>query len=222
MEQTKVTLKIYQPLLKAVNNQFRALFVKRDAFLNSVLRMESSCLEAELEGRRLSSKARKHISDSIKRLDTTTINVLVDKEVASRLNKVVKQGNLVRDAFANRVFLFLLSPRQLLKWLDLPEYSSSFEFDNYEDVPTSPLMAAQHIFSDPLWYLRVAMAERNETGLYLALLPGKFSAFSCYLDDAQIPGSPENLSLSLDLEKLQAELNFAFDVTSAEGAEENV
>jgi len=40
METTKITVKIYEPLLKSFDHQLDEVFIKRDAFLNAIIKAE--------------------------------------------------------------------------------------------------------------------------------------------------------------------------------------
>jgi hypothetical protein len=214
METTKITFKVYEPLLAEFDKQIRATFIKRDAFLNHMIKNETRNLGNELGDNVLSKKARLFISRELQRLGTKTINVVVDKSTAANLNKIVKKHNLVRDAFLNRLIMFLLSRDNLLKYLELPIEIERHEFEGCLDsMPTSPLGAIRAISGDPFFYLRVASYERFSTGLYMLQLPEKFMGLACYIEDRQIPGSDEYLyelsllekSLLISLEKTEKE-----------------
>lgn len=186
MEQTKITLKIYEPLLQAFNQELDSLCLKRDAFMNIVLKAELPELRKDLQGRRLSPAARKFISGELKRLGTRNINVVVDKVIAEQFRETVEAANLVRDAFANRMITFLLARPKLLQWLDLPNHTSILG-PMVDDFSTSPLTAMGQIFGDPMYYLRHAARETHNLGLYELELPSKFIGFSCFIDDLQVP-----------------------------------
>jgi hypothetical protein len=209
MDTTKITLKVYEPFLAEFEKQIRAAFIKRDAFLNHMIKTETRNLSAELGDNVLSKKARLCISRELQRLGTKTINVVVDKSTAADLNETVKKHNLVRDAFLNRLIMFLLSRDHLLEYLGLPIEIMPHEFEScLESLPTSPLGAIQSINGDPFFYLRVASFERLSMGLYLLELPEKFIGLTCYLEDRRIPGSDEYLyeqSLLQELVELELE-----------------
>lgn len=208
MDTTKITFKIYEPLLAEFDKRIRAAFIKRDAFLNHMLKTETRSLSDELGGRILSAKARRYISRELQRLGTKTINVVVDKSTAADLNETVKRHNLVRDAFLNRLIMFLLSRDHLLSYLGLPIEIEHHEFEScLESLPASPLGAIQSIIGNPFFYLRVASYERFSAGLYLLELPEKFIGLACYLEDKQIPGSDLDLyeqSLFLSLGEIES------------------
>jgi hypothetical protein len=209
MDTTKITFKIYKPLLADFEKQIRAAFIKRDAFINHMIKTETQKLSVELGANVLSKKARLFISRELQKLGTKTINVVVDKSTAEELNKAVKKHNLVRDAFLNRLVMFLLSRDRLLQYLGLPNEIMHQEFEScLESLPTSPLGAIRSINGDPFFYLRVASFERLSKGLYLLELPEKFIGLTCYLEDRQIPGSDEYLyeqSLLQELVELELE-----------------
>ena len=190
MPQTKITVKIYEPLLRGFDKQLDALHMKRDAFLNSMIESELQYLSEDMRGKRLSANAHRYIAGELKRLGTWPVNVVIDHATAKALNAAVKKTNMVRDAFINRLIMFLRSSDALLAHLELPRVIdySSFE-SSVEPMPTSPLKAIEAVHADPLFYLRIATQERFQTGLYLLDLPAKLAGFTCYMDDASIPGT---------------------------------
>ncbi len=213
MSTTKITVKLYAPLLAAFDRDIEALFLKRDAFLNSMIKGEVQHLAADLGDKKLSAKAKRYIAGELKRLGTTTVNIVVEKSTAEALNAVVDKTNMVRDAFLNRLIMFLRSSREILRYLDLPENVGLFAFQSsVEPMPTSPMRAIEAVHSDPFYYLRVACEERFDTGLYLLQLH-KLPGFACYLDDSQVPGTAAFAREQRDQQALLDELTrFEMDV----------
>ena len=201
MDQTKITVKVHEPLLKSFGERLESCFIKRDAFLNHMIKSETRELKQEMKGLKLSKKARLHISRELQRLGTKTINVVVDKDTAEGLNSVVKKANMVRDAFINRLILFLNAPEQLLKILELPAQVNDRRLSSAESISTSPLRGIQSIIFDPLFYLRTAPAIERGYGLYRITLPQinlpsmvrpmTLEGMSCYIDDSDIRGTAE-------------------------------
>ncbi len=190
MSQTKITVKIYEPLLRDFDCQIDKLFIKRDAFLNAMIQKEVQHLASEMEGKLLTPNAKRYISGELKRMGTTQVNVVVDKTTADELNAIVKTSNMVRDAFINRLIMLLRSSSALLSHLELPDFITGSEFDSYvEPMPTSPMKAMEAVHADPLYYLRVSCLERHDSGLYLLDLPQKLAGFTCYMDESVVPGT---------------------------------
>lgn len=208
MNQTKITVKVYEPLLCDFNNQIDRLFIKRDAFLNHMIKSELQHLDEDLSNIRQSDKARQYVAGQLKKLGTHTINIVVDKEVADSLNSIVKRSNMVRDAFVNRLIMLLRSTKAL-KFLGLPNKITDWHFKGIDDtLPTTPLEAMEVILNDPLYYLRQASIERNECGLYRLSLPQKFVGFSCYLEDEHVPTTEKHREMQkADADFMQEKLD---------------
>lgn len=215
MNQTKITAKIYLPLIKSFNDQLSALHIKRDSFLNHMLKSEITYLAAEMKGKRLSKRAKRYIAGELKRLGTVNVNIVVDKEVAESLNLIVESSNLVRDAFINRLILLLRSSDEFLNQMDLPRALTGSEFDAAEYMPCSPLKTIEAVMADPLYYLRISSEERFGEGLYEIEFPTKLIGFSCYLDDSLVPGTPEYADMQKSTDLLISEL-FSLESGNAE------
>jgi hypothetical protein len=222
MNQTKITVKICNRLLRAFNQDIDRLFLKRDAFLNQMIATETEYLAQDLAGKRLSSRAKRHIAGELKRLGTTPVNVVVDKEVANALNAVVNETNIVRDAFINRMLWLLRGGEAMLDGLNLPKFINASEFESFtpEAMPTAPLKAMRAFQLDPLHYLRVGCEDRHDTGLYLLDLPPKLTGFACWLDDFLVPGTASYLdaaTLLAEMDAMEAEAFSNFDGHSPTG-----
>ena len=178
MSQTKITVKIFEPLLKDFERQIEALFIKRDAFLNSVIQEEIKHLARDMQGKKLSSKANRYISGELKRLGAKQVNIVVDQSTADALNVVVKETNIVRDAFFNRLILLLRSDADFVKHLDLPAFINGSELESgIEQMPTCPLAAMAAVQNDPLYYFREGGEDRLKTGRHMIDLPPKYVGF---------------------------------------------
>jgi hypothetical protein len=199
---TKMTVKVYAPLWEDFDARISRLPVSRDRFLSHVIEMETPRLADAMAGKKLSSRARGHISSTLASMGTKTgdairtVNIGVDEDVAHALRHVVKASNLVRDGFFNRLILFLRSSDALLDRFDLPRREHGEVGKSYGNSiakPVSPLTALEEIFDDPLWYLHMAVQEIYETNLYLLdLASARLDGFACWLDDSLVPGTRAN------------------------------
>ncbi|NDU80278.1 MAG: hypothetical protein G3I11_02860 [Ferrovum sp.] len=213
MNQTKITVKIDEKLLIAFNHQIDSLYIKRDAFLNAIIGGEIENLANDMDGKQLTSKANRYVAGELKRMGTRSVNIVVDKSTAEKLNTIVKQSNMVRDAFINRLILFLRSKDALLNYLELPARVDSKEFHaGMEQFPTSPLGALEAVQGDPFFYLRTACEERHGMGLYLIDLPKKLAGFSCFLLDSEVPGTLEFEKQEKNNELLALSLGFENEI----------
>lgn len=214
MEQTKITIKVWEKLLDQFNKNLDESFIKRDAYLNHILKTETKFLREEMKELKLSSEARRYISSELKHLGTKTINVTVDKDTADNLNDIVSKSNMVRDAFINRLMLLLtLRDKQLevmLKLHGLRNYATH----NDEPLPLSPAECLREVSNDPLYYVRSAVDYEKEKGLYLTELEeSKFSSgMTCYLNDSNVPGTEAYKTAQAESEKSLNEF-LSFDLS---------
>lgn len=201
MEETKITTKIYLPMLESFNSQISKMHIKRDSYLNAMIKAELPYLKSDMRGKVLSTKAKKYIAGSLKRMGIHNVNIVVEREVADKLNKIVSDSNLVRDAFINRLILLLRSRESFLEKIGLPTRINTNAYKSMMwDLPTSPLRAIEEVMTDPLHYLRIASEEMDGLGLYERPLPHHMIGFSCYLDDVHVPGTAESEDFLADLD----------------------
>ena len=213
--QTKITLKIYKPLLKAFDLKVQRLCLKRDAFLNRLLAVETPRLKEDLNGLRQSTRAHRYSSGELKRLAPWPINVVVDQATADALNEVVTQANVSRDAFANFLIWFLVATDEWLELLDLPSYVTSSDFEDWvEPLATTPLRAFENFLDDPLRYLQQASNERHGVGLYRLNFWKKLHGFNIFMNDEDIPGTPEYEAAQM---RSMRELDALFSSVLADG-----
>lgn len=109
MQTTKLTFHVFTPFNKKFNEVLNALFLKRDSFLDHLISSELYHLEKALEGKRNSESAKRYINNGMdKKRSSTALTVVVKKQTAERLRKIVSKHNINRDAFINRLFLFMI------------------------------------------------------------------------------------------------------------------
>lgn len=205
-EMTKMTFKVHTQLWQNFDAQISRLPVKRDPFLNRVIRCETARLAKAMEGKKLSGRANRWVSDQLTRLQTTTVNIGIEKDVAEALKQVVAASHMVRDAFFNRLIAFLRSSDALLDYFELPrkeDGSVGRPYGSDLHKPVSPMDTLRDTFADPLWYLHMAAEELHETNLYLLNFPSpKMDGFACWMDDACVPGTRSNRRAQRELEEL--------------------
>jgi hypothetical protein len=207
VDTTKITASIQIGLLERFETDMRECFLKRDAFLDQVIAGEIPNLRHDLAGKRLSQEAKTYISRKLKRMGTRPVNFVVSKEVAAALREATHEFNLVRDAFMNYLLMCLRCTPKFLKYFELPSHYTSSHFQASMEPPdVSPMAVIRGAMSDPFYYLREAVMERHETGLYTLELPEQFHGFSCYLPDESVPGSEANKKLVQEVEQLLAGL----------------
>jgi hypothetical protein len=199
---TKITVYLYKSLYEKIDAQLSAALLRRDAFLDKVIASEVPRLREDLAGRRLSKAAHQYISRRLGKTRATDnrdenprwpVSIAVSRATADALEAVVKEHNLVRDAFIHRLIVLLRSTDKTLEVFELPARIASQRRDGTEDMPTGPLRAIEEAQMDPFYYLRAACNEKHGCGLYALPLPSGFDFMACYLPDEDVPGTREYL-----------------------------
>ncbi|MFM0165891.1 hypothetical protein PQR39_36345 [Paraburkholderia sediminicola] len=198
---TKITVYLFKSLYEKIDAQLSSALLRRDAFLDRVIATEIPHLREDLAGRRLSKAAHQYISRRLGKTRATDnrddnprwpVSIAVSRATADALEAVVKEHNLVRDAFIHRLIVLLRSTDKTLEAFDLPTRIESQRRDGTEDMPTGPLRAIEEAQMDPFYYLRAACNEKHDCGLYALPLPSKYDFMACYLPDEDVPGTPEH------------------------------
>lgn len=180
MTDTKITVKIIPSLLASLSDQLSTCFIKRDAFIEHLIETETPHLAKEMAGKRQSNQARQYIAGELKRKGTTTVNVKIKQSTANCLNELVKETNMVRDAFINQIILLLTASPQLLALAEIPRSGPG------GDLSTSPLSAMTELVGDPFFHYR---QWAGDAGIYLEVFDWHFPFLACYLEDSRVPGT---------------------------------
>ncbi|MBF0354950.1 MAG: hypothetical protein HQL43_06930 [Alphaproteobacteria bacterium] len=208
-EMTKMTFKVDTRRWKSFDERVNSLPIKRDPFLNNIIKREAPRLAKAMEGKKLSGTANRWISGQLARLRTTTVNIGIEKSVAEDLKLVVAESHMVRDAFFNRLIAFLMPSDKLLDYFDLPHSEDGSVGRAYVNIqkPVSPMATLVDTFDDPLWYLHMAVEEVHETNLYLLDFPSpKMDGYACWLDDARVPKTKANKQAQREMEEFSRAL----------------
>lgn len=141
---SKVSINIYSPLAELLNKKLTKACIKRDAYLDLVIKNECDFLCNEIKTPN-TNKVKKHISKKIKGLNTKPVSLFLSTETAQLLNKVCDEKNVPRDAFLNRIYLLLTISTDAINIL-FPGFNQSKDFDN------------------DLWHFFIESACYSETG----------------------------------------------------------
>lgn len=183
----KISFKVPPGLWESFSKQAGSLFLARAPFLNHMISKEVKELSADLQGKKLSLRAKRHISGMLKQQGAKSVNIEVEESTASALNKVVQEGNLVRDAFLCRLIVFLRGSDWLLNYLEVP--LSVRVGGGLEAMPSSPMKALEAVRDDPLYYVRVHVRDNWKCGIYAVRLPDSLDWSACHLEDSEVRGT---------------------------------
>lgn len=190
MTKTAISFKVPEKLWDDFRKQTDQLFISRAPFLNYMVLREVRNLAEELAGLKLSLRAKRHISGKLKGLTTTSVNIEVEPATAEALRAVIRDHNLVRDAFMCRLIIFLRSTDALLEHLEVPRLAKSNWLDVDSDyMPASPLRTMEAVRDDPLFFIRNHLQASSQCGIYRVPLPPSLDWAACYLNDENVPGT---------------------------------
>lgn len=102
--QTKISVSVLSTLFYDWSYQLEDCFIKRDAFLENLIRVELPHIRDDLAGKRNSTSAKDYIGRSLrqlggaKSLPMKVRSFKVSKSVADDLREVEKEHNILRDA----------------------------------------------------------------------------------------------------------------------------
>ena len=215
----KITFKAWSDLHEVFKKCLKDSCIQRDHYLDIVLRHEAKMLDNEAI-KPNSSAARIFIKQRLQRLDSTPISLVLSDETVTLVSDVCDRKMIPRDAFINRVLLFLIMDRKhfgVLLGLDidhiinnciLPDYRNDLA---YEATSGGLSHISQVIHEDPFWAVRqcieYALQEDDDVTdrLHAAYIDESFSkqifsknkdvdlrGLNCFLEDYLIDGTKEN------------------------------
>ena len=190
MTTSQISFRVKPKIWQDFTDEANALFINRGPFLAHMLSVELPHLQEELMGLKLSLRAKRHISGALKKVVplSPNVNIEVPTETADLLRTLVKEHNLVRDAFFYRLLVLLRGSDALLKYLEIPRYATDRGLNAFlEDMPSSPLKAMAAVRDNPLFYMRHHVEHVHGCGLYRVGLP--FAEMHCYIEDEHVKGT---------------------------------
>lgn len=229
---------VWEPLIGLLNKKVKSACLKRDEFLDHVLRHEAQMLTQEVSGRN-SDEAKAYITTHLGMLRRKQVNLNLSTETVQAVADACEKVNVPRDAFINRVVLFLVAGKPFFKRLlvdidwDWTEGKVIEDYYNYFNPTLDGSLSAieDTVKSDPFQFYRACIeVTKNDGGEAEALheafltkdfLKGKHGpestiGFNCYVPDFQIEGHPAYKEMFDDLEKLLMDLGEHED--TSEGA----
>ncbi|MBK6865514.1 MAG: hypothetical protein IPG91_19375 [Ideonella sp.] len=113
----KISVKISRRIVESLDNKLEANCLRRDAYLNRVLQIETANLDLEVSMPN-SQAARDYVAKGVAQMKSKPVSLALDPDLVARVNEVCERKRIVRDAFFNRLFLLLAaSPAQIDDWL---------------------------------------------------------------------------------------------------------
>lgn len=214
--QRKILVSVWTLLQSRLNEAVDAAFLKRDAFLDYVLRNEALHIEKEIPAPGNSDLARGFLERQLKTLELTPVSLNLSPETIDAINSACKARNIPRDCFINRTLLLICSGKRsfwirFLPDLDWDYYLEKCRADFAYEIAAGQHWGALHAISsclsdEPFWCIRMALDlardDDKDESLYLHQIPvpadffpkpeGKnwqFNGLNCFLPDHEVEGS---------------------------------
>lgn len=159
----KISVKIWRPILDALDKKIESACLRRDAFLNAVLESELDRLDDEVSIPN-SQDGYDYVFEKIDLLDRKLVSLALSPKLIERLNEICRRKRVVRDAFFNRLFLLLGASPKVIDtllfgseanqwrnsvWNEIKDDSSAFQSEFY------PLAHA----INPFWAIRLGIEQ---------------------------------------------------------------
>lgn len=162
----EISVRVADVLAEMLKDKCKVNFISRDGFLSSILDKEADKLYDVIKNKefnRHTDSARKSIERLWRNTKKVTLNLRVSQDCFVTLERLKHEHNVVRDAFINRILLFLVAPDKLLTELDV------FSEERHVRVPLSPLLAIEEVLTDPFFELESQLKEQG--GMYGVDIP---------------------------------------------------
>jgi hypothetical protein len=223
----KILVAVWEPLIGLLNKKVKTACLKRDEYLDYVLRHEAKMLTQEVSGHN-SDEAKAYIAKHLSMLRRKQVNLNLSAETVRAIADACEHVNVPRDAFINRVILFLVAEKPFfkrllddidLKWAEGKVIEDYYNYFN--PILDGALLAMQDVVrSDPFQFYRACIGLTNDDGgkavaLHDAFIDQDFLkgnkgdkgaesaiGFNCHLLDSQIEGHPAHEDLASEIEKL--------------------
>lgn len=162
----KISVKVWRPVLDKLERKIEGSCLRRDAYLNKVLDVELPLLDDEVSLPN-SSEAHAFVANRLDQLDRKLVSLALRSDTVDRLNEICSRKRIVRDAFFNRVFLFLAASPQLVDRLLFPGLGDSWRTEVWSEYKHDGPFFQNTFYPleqdiDPFWAVRAGIELTND------------------------------------------------------------
>jgi len=150
----RIMVQVWGVVDAALRRDFRALHIKRDSYLNSLLKSEIENLNREVQVPNSEAAYQRLIDRPLPERKRLTLEL--DEQLIERMGEVLNAKRIPRDSFINRVLFFLLARDQHLNFLGL-------EYERSPRIEGKPLEDAWGFLNDPFFAIRAANQDQFYT-----------------------------------------------------------
>lgn len=212
METKRTTFKVWTPLAKSLEEKMERAFLRRDGFLNNLISQELEILAQECETKRNSPEAAGYIQKMLKDMDLITVSISLQPALIEKLNQTCASKNIIRDAFINRLILFLIASPQLIShiFFDDDDWRKRVLKESWHFIDEIEIFEPIYVPSHPFENLRAALlSEDLDRNFYTRVFREGFpsqktnlSGFNCLMSDVEVPDSEAQVKFKTLLESI--------------------
>lgn len=142
---SRIMVQLWGALATSINKHFKDMHIKRDGYLNDLFTREIEELAQEVTFRN-SDEVRQHLRER-PLPDRVKLNLELDSTLIKRIDEVLKEKNIPRDSFVNRVLFFLVAKDVHLDFLGV-------EYEKDSPATAKPLSDAKGFLINPFFHIR--------------------------------------------------------------------
>lgn len=212
METKRTTFKVWAPLAKSLEERMEQAFLRRDGFLNNLISQEIDVLIHECQNSN-SPEAAVYIQKMLKSMDLTTVSMSLHPDLIERLNQTCTSKNIIRDAFINRLILYIVASPQLISHIFFDDDNwrkRVLRNDSFHFIDENEIFEPIYVPRQPFENLRTALlSEDLDRNFYTRVFREGFpsqktnlSGFNCLMSDAEVPDSEAYIEFKTLLESI--------------------
>ena len=158
----KISVKIWKPIIKKLDEKLDTACLRRDAYLAKLLAVELDHLDDEVSIPNTQASY-DFVFSQLDAFDRKLVSLALPQELTTRLNEICSRKRIVRDAFFNRLFLLLAAAPSVVDNLLFEDFADDWRREVWSEYkhegpffqngfyPLEPMV-------DPFWAVRCAMS----------------------------------------------------------------
>jgi hypothetical protein len=143
----RIMVQLWGSLATAIDRNLKSLHLKRDSYLNELFASEIERLAEEITFRN-SDAVRERLRNRALP-NKVKVNLELDEKLVNRIDEVLRERNIPRDSFVNRVLFFLVAKEPHLRSLGV-------DYEHDWKAGAKPLQDARGFLQDPFFHIRCA------------------------------------------------------------------
>lgn len=162
----KISTMIWRPIIDKFDEKMEAACLRRDAYLNKVLKIELPRLDLEVSLAN-SIDAQAFIAGQLDQLDRKLVSIKLQPDLIELMKDICTRKRITRDAFFNRLFLLLEASPKMIDHLLFSDQVDCWRTEvwsthEYDEVFFNNTFYPLDQDIDPFWSIRVGIGHYNK------------------------------------------------------------